>query len=110
MEELFSLDNEEARDLKDSIGETVNTAIEHAMQSGMRHATVTVKLEVELQSVEQESGKVMLVPVYRYKAGIRIGGNYETGKGAVTSKMGMWRDRDGYWHTQYADQQLSMVE
>lgn len=110
MEMLFDLDGEENLALKNQIDEAVNTAIEHAMQTGMRTAAVNVKLEVELQSVQSESGKVMLVPAYKYKMGIKLGSSYEAGKGKTTSRIGMWRDQEGYWHTQYADQQLSMVE
>ena len=110
MEILFEMDNPESREVKNSIEEAVNTAIEYATQAGMRNAKVNVSLEVALVSENQGGRQTVLVSKILYKTGSKIGGNYDGGKGKIRGRLGMWRDQEGYWHTQYADQQLSMVE
>ena len=105
MEMLFDLDNPECRALKSEIGAAVNTAIEAAIRAGMTAADTNVKI-----SSKMVSSNGMLVPTMNYKTTIKIGESYENGKGSLTGSIGMLRDKDGYWHTKYADQQLSMVE
>lgn len=108
LEAVFYLDAPESDEMKKDIEASVNTAVEMALRAGMMTADVSVKIHVRLASDLQGDGKVMLCPTYEYKNTIKIGGKAESGKGESRGQIGLFRDRDGYWHTRTLDEQMSM--
>lgn len=106
---IFDIDSEANEELKQAITMVVNDAISAAMRAGMTGADAGVKIHVQLLTKGDSAGKTLLMPRYKYKTNIKIGENYEAGKGQLDSKTGLYRDEEGYWHQQMLDEQTSMV-
>lgn len=105
---MFDIDSMEQQELKNAICQAVEEGIAAAVHAGMTAAEVTVKIRIQLENEADGAGKPVLVPYYHYKAGIKLGANYEAAKGKTAGVTGLWRDETGYWHEKLIEQQLTM--
>lgn len=105
---IFDIDNPEYQEIKKAVNAMVNDGIDAAIRAGMQTADTTLKVKVVLDSVTTADGKALLVPIYKHKTGIKVGGSYDGDKGEAKSPVGMYRDKDGYWHEKMIDQQMRL--
>ena len=110
MLDIFSLEDEENREMGKALEEAVNEAVGNMIRRSLYSADVNLKISVRLASVADEEGRTVLTPAYEYRTGYRIGGKYDGGKGMTQGKVGMRINRDGYMETVMMPEQMKMVE
>lgn len=107
--DLFSLGDEEMAWMRQDINETVNVAMEEALNKKMYSADVTIRIGVTMYSETAGDGKQCLVPEYEYKSAYKIGAKYARGKGTGRGAVGIRISRDGSVETVLMPEQTSMV-
>ena len=108
MLELFNLGNAEHAELLNNINWQVNEAIETAISKGMYSATVNIKVDVSLRTVNGEDGRTVLAPEFEHKIKTKIGGSWEGAKGKSQGAVGLYRDQQGFWREKFLGQQMTM--
>jgi len=107
--DLFSLGDDEMAWMREDINETVNEAMEEALNKKMYSADVTIRIGVTMYSDQAADGEYALVPKYEYKSAYKIGAKYDRGKGKEIGKVGIRISRDGGVETVMMPEQTSMV-
>lgn len=110
MMDLFSLGDAEIQEMRKTLEETVNEAIEEAIRKNLYSAGIRLKIDVHIRTENDDKGNVCLVPEYSFKTGYSIGGNIDGGKGKAKGTVGIRMTREGFYESCVMPEQMSMVE
>jgi len=106
--ELFNLGNRDQGELLADINRQVNEAIELALRKQMYSATVNIKIDMTLSSVNDANGRAVLAPEFDYRIKTKLGGTYDGPKGKSQTSVGLQLEADGIYREKFLDQQMTM--